>query len=67
MMIFCALQRHTKGEELFNKVCEHLSIEEKEYFGLRYIDEKDGQVCSFALFHFIINFINFIIIQLLLT
>lgn len=39
----CDIDRHTKGESLFNKVCEHLSIEEKEFFGLRYIDEKDGQ------------------------
>ena len=43
--IHCS-QRHTKGESLFNKVCDHLSIEEKEFFGLRYIDEKDGQVST---------------------
>lgn len=29
---------------MFEKLCDYISLIEKEYFGLRYIDEKDGQV-----------------------
>ena len=29
---------------LFDKICEKIEVAEKDYFGLRYIDEKDGQV-----------------------
>lgn len=29
---------------LFDKICEKIEVVEKDYFGLRYIDEKDGQV-----------------------
>lgn len=33
-----------KGQVLFDKICEKIEVAEKDYFGLRYIDEKDGQV-----------------------
>ena len=29
---------------MFDKICEKIEVAEKDYFGLRYIDEKDGQV-----------------------
>lgn len=29
---------------LFDKICEKIELAEKDYFGLRYIDEKDGLV-----------------------
>ncbi|XP_039595635.1 protein 4.1 isoform X8 [Polypterus senegalus] len=30
----CELDKHAKGQELFGKVCEHLNLLEKDYFGL---------------------------------
>ncbi|XP_051774954.1 protein 4.1 isoform X2 [Erpetoichthys calabaricus] len=30
----CQLDKHAKGQELFVKVCEHLNLLEKDYFGL---------------------------------
>ena len=38
------LQKNAKGQVLFDKICEKIELAEKDYFGLRYIDEKDGQV-----------------------
>lgn len=37
------LDRNAKGQVLFDKICEKIEVVEKDYFGLRYIDEKDGQ------------------------
>ncbi|KAK7886655.1 hypothetical protein WMY93_026276 [Mugilogobius chulae] len=30
----CELDKHAKGQELFTKVCDHLNLLEKDYFGL---------------------------------
>uniref|UniRef100_A0A8C6SDC3 Protein 4.1 n=1 Tax=Neogobius melanostomus TaxID=47308 RepID=A0A8C6SDC3_9GOBI len=30
----CELDKHAKGQELFSKVCDHLNLLEKDYFGL---------------------------------
>ncbi|MBN3321401.1 EPB41 protein, partial [Atractosteus spatula] len=30
----CELEKHAKGQELFNKVCDHLNLLEKDYYGL---------------------------------
>ncbi|XP_078094335.1 protein 4.1-like isoform X13 [Mustelus asterias] len=30
----CDVERHSKGHELFTKVCQHLNLLEKDYFGL---------------------------------
>ena len=38
------MQKNAKGQVLFDKICEKIEVAEKDYFGLRYIDEKDGQV-----------------------
>ena len=38
------LQKNAKGQVLFDKICDKIELAEKDYFGLRYIDEKDGQV-----------------------
>lgn len=35
------MQRKSKGEELLDKVCEHLNLLEKDYFGLTYEDRHD--------------------------
>lgn len=41
-MIFCiCLQRKSKGQDLLDKVCEHLNLLEKDYFGLTYEDRHD--------------------------
>lgn len=38
------IQRRTKGGELFDKVCDHLSLLEKDYFGLSYRDHEEARV-----------------------
>ncbi|XP_069051607.1 protein 4.1 isoform X3 [Lepisosteus oculatus] len=30
----CELEKHAKGQDLFNKVCDHLNLLEKDYYGL---------------------------------
>lgn len=35
---------------MFDKICEKIEVAEKDYFGLRYIDEKDGQVLYIVFF-----------------
>ena len=37
---------------LFDKICEKIEVVEKDYFGLRYIDEKDGQVQHVTIFFY---------------
>ncbi len=32
------LQRKAKGQDLLDKVCEHVDLLERDYFGLNYID-----------------------------
>ncbi|XP_007905021.1 FERM domain-containing protein 3 isoform X2 [Callorhinchus milii] len=34
----CAIQRDTKGQFLIDHVCNHFSLLEKDYFGIRYVD-----------------------------
>ncbi|XP_072884554.1 protein 4.1-like isoform X9 [Hemitrygon akajei] len=34
----CDVERHSKGHELFTKVCQHLNLLEKDYFGLAFWD-----------------------------
>jgi hypothetical protein len=38
---FVCFQRKSKGQELLDKVCEHLNLLEKDYFGLTYEDRHD--------------------------
>ncbi|XP_066470646.1 band 4.1-like protein 2 isoform X2 [Tiliqua scincoides] len=37
----CDLEKKVKGQVLFDKVCEHLNLLEKDYFGLLYQDHSD--------------------------
>ncbi len=37
-------QKRAKGQYLFFKVCEHLNLLEKDYFGLTYIDSHEQKV-----------------------
>ncbi|XP_077418674.1 FERM domain-containing protein 3 isoform X2 [Vanacampus margaritifer] len=36
--ISCSIQRDTKGQFLFDHVCNHYNLLEKDYFGIRYVD-----------------------------
>lgn len=40
-----SLQKRAKGQYLFFKVCEHLNLMEKDYFGLAYVDNHEQTVC----------------------
>ncbi|XP_034081010.1 band 4.1-like protein 2 isoform X15 [Gymnodraco acuticeps] len=37
----CEVEKRAKGQFLFFKVCEHLNLMEKDYFGLAYIDSHE--------------------------
>lgn len=39
------MQKRAKGQYLFFKVCEHLNLLEKDYFGLTYKDNHEEKVC----------------------
>lgn len=41
---FSFLQKRAKGQFLFFKVCEHLNLLEKDYFGLCFKDSTDQKV-----------------------
>ncbi|TSL68230.1 FERM domain-containing protein 5 [Bagarius yarrelli] len=34
----CTVQRDAKGRWIFEQICRHLSLLEKDYFGIRYVD-----------------------------
>ncbi|MFT7811864.1 FERM domain-containing protein 3 isoform X1 [Arapaima gigas] len=38
--ISCSIQRDTKGQFLLDHVCNHYSLLEKDYFGIRYVDRE---------------------------
>ncbi|KAG7481124.1 hypothetical protein MATL_G00063490 [Megalops atlanticus] len=38
--ISCNIQRDTKGQFLLDHVCNHYSLLEKDYFGIRYVDSE---------------------------
>ena len=56
--VVCGAQRSAKGQEVFDKVCQHLTLanNEKEYFACSFRDEKKTRVsfccgilsCSFC-------------------
>uniref|UniRef100_A0A8C9WW93 Erythrocyte membrane protein band 4.1 like 2 n=1 Tax=Sander lucioperca TaxID=283035 RepID=A0A8C9WW93_SANLU len=39
----CEVEKRAKGQYLFFKVCEHLNLMEKDYFGLSYTDSNNWQ------------------------
>ncbi|XP_055005174.1 band 4.1-like protein 2 isoform X7 [Boleophthalmus pectinirostris] len=39
----CEVEKRVKGQYLFFKVCEHLNLMEKDYFGLTYIDNHNNK------------------------
>lgn len=43
LCVLC-LQRDTKGQFLFDHVCNHYNLLEKDYFGIRYVDPEKQRV-----------------------
>ncbi|KAM9309485.1 uncharacterized protein KZ484_025542 isoform 9-T11 [Pholidichthys leucotaenia] len=39
----CELDKHAKGQELFIKVCDHVNLLEKDYFGLAHWETPNGK------------------------
>ena len=39
-----SLQRDVKGQSVFDEVCRTLDLLEKDYFGLRYVDDAKQRV-----------------------
>lgn len=57
------LQRDAKGQYLFDLICHHLNLLEKDYFGIRYVDPDKQRAsifihvpalprCPFSIIHF---------------
>lgn len=48
MFLFLLPQKTAIGKELFDKVCNYLTLQEKEYFGLQYVNNnvKVGITCT---------------------
>uniref|UniRef100_A0A3Q3VVX8 FERM domain-containing protein n=1 Tax=Mola mola TaxID=94237 RepID=A0A3Q3VVX8_MOLML len=40
----CTIQRDSKGQYLFDLICHHLNLLEKDYFGIRYVDPDKQRV-----------------------
>uniref|UniRef100_V9KEI9 Protein 4.1 n=1 Tax=Callorhinchus milii TaxID=7868 RepID=V9KEI9_CALMI len=40
----CEVEKHSKGHELFTKVCDHLNLLEKDYFGLAIWDSSNQRI-----------------------
>lgn len=43
--LFVSMQKHGRGQVLFDLVCEHLNLLEKDYFGLTFCDSDSQKVC----------------------
>lgn len=43
-IFFCVFQSHDKGKQLLEYVCQQLNLVEKDYFGLRYVDQTRQRV-----------------------
>uniref|UniRef100_A0A8C5SBE6 FERM domain-containing protein n=1 Tax=Laticauda laticaudata TaxID=8630 RepID=A0A8C5SBE6_LATLA len=40
----CTIQRDAKGQFLFDLLCHHLNLLEKDYFGIRFVDPDKQRV-----------------------
>ena len=49
-MFFFFFQKRAVGGILFDKVCAHLNILEKDYFGLNFVNPEGVTVCTTANF-----------------
>lgn len=43
-VILFVFQRDAKGQYLFDLICHHLNLLEKDYFGIRYVDPDKQRV-----------------------
>ena len=43
-MVVVFVQKQAKGQDLFGKVCEHIGVTEKDYFGCSFKDSKNVRV-----------------------
>ena len=48
-------QKRVKGQVLFDKVCEHLNLLEKDYFGLVFQENPEQKVSEVILSLFILS------------
>lgn len=53
MFSFFFSQKRAKGQVLFDKICEHLNLLEKDYFGITYRDVENQKVLWFVCFVFL--------------
>lgn len=44
LLFVCEIQRDVKGQAVFDEVCKTLDLLEKDYFGLRYVDDAKQRV-----------------------
>ena len=44
LIFLCVFQNHDKGKQLLEYVCQQLNLVEKDYFGLRYVDQTRQRV-----------------------
>ena len=44
MFFLCLSQKRAKGQVLLDKVCEHLNLLEKDYFGMTHKDVENQKV-----------------------
>lgn len=49
VLLLLLLQRDAKGQYLFDLICHHLNLLEKDYFGIRYVDPDKQRVSIFVL------------------
>lgn len=47
-IFFVFPQKRAKGQVLFDKVCEHLNLLEKDYFGLLFPENAEHKVSDFS-------------------
>ena len=45
---FLSLQRDAKGQYLFDLLCHHLNLLEKDYFGIRFVDPDKQRVSPYS-------------------
>uniref|UniRef100_A0A3Q3Q1Y5 Protein 4.1 n=1 Tax=Monopterus albus TaxID=43700 RepID=A0A3Q3Q1Y5_MONAL len=55
----CELDKHAKGQELITKVCDHVNLLEKDYFGLAYWETPTSKVGSSSWSFFLCFLVKF--------
>lgn len=53
-------QKDAKGEDVFSFVCKEIDLAEKDYFGLRFVDNNKQRVSLFCVFVYIYDKPTFI-------